>query len=132
MIAKIESMTIRQENPKADPKTKVIGEPQKESEKALLQMKETLNDHRHIRLSEIFKEKECLEARIGDFDIDYVLDEETQVNVMTERTWEAIGRPARDSLIRRNRVIKRKVGKPMWEACSDTYDCQWNFDRGRF
>jgi hypothetical protein len=57
-------------------------------------MKETLNDHRHVRLSEIFKQKECLEARIGDFDIDYVLDEETQVNIMTERTWKAIGRPA--------------------------------------
>jgi hypothetical protein len=56
-------------------------------------MKETLNDHRHVRLSEIFKEKECLEERIGDFDIDYVLDEETQVNIMTKRTWEAIGRP---------------------------------------
>jgi hypothetical protein len=69
-------------------------ESQKESEKVLLQMKETLNDHRHIILSEIFKEKECIEARIGDFDIDCVLDEETQVNIMTERTWEAIGRPA--------------------------------------
>jgi hypothetical protein len=57
-------------------------------------MKETLNDHRHVRLSEIFKHKECLEARIGDFDIECVLDEETQVNIMTERTWEAIGRPA--------------------------------------
>jgi hypothetical protein len=57
-------------------------------------MKETLNDHRHIRLSDIFKEKECLEARIGDFDIDCVLDEETQVNVMTEITWEAAGRLA--------------------------------------
>jgi hypothetical protein len=57
-------------------------------------MKETLNDHRHVRLSKIFKEKECLEARIGDFDIDCVLYEETQVNIMTERTWEAIGRPA--------------------------------------
>jgi hypothetical protein len=94
MIAKLESMNIRQENPKADPETKAIAEPQKESEKVLLQMKETLNDHRHVRLSEIFKDKECLEARIGDFDIDCVLDEETQVNIMTERTWEAIGRPA--------------------------------------
>jgi hypothetical protein len=56
-------------------------------------MKETLDDHRHVRLSEIFKDKECLEVRIGDFDIDYVLDEETQVNIMTKRTWEAIGRP---------------------------------------
>jgi hypothetical protein len=57
-------------------------------------MKETLNDHRHVRLSEIFKEKECIEVRIGDFDIDCVLDKETQMNIMTERTWEAIGRPA--------------------------------------
>src|ERR1700678_4474089 len=27
---------------------------------------------------------------IGDFDIDCVLDEETQVNIMTERTWELL------------------------------------------
>jgi hypothetical protein len=94
MIAKLEIMNIRQENPKADPETKAIVEPQKESEKVLLQMKETLNDHRHFRLSKIFKEKECIEARIGDFDIDCVLDKETQVNIMTERTWKAIGRPA--------------------------------------
>jgi hypothetical protein len=92
MIAKLERMNLSQENPKADPET--ITESQKESEKVLLQMKETLNDHRHVRLPEIFKEKECLEARIGDFDIDCVLDEETQVNIMTERTWEAIGKPA--------------------------------------
>jgi hypothetical protein len=91
MIAKLEGMNLNQENPKADPE---MAESQKESEKVLLQMKETLNDHRHISLSGIFKEKECIEARIGDFDIDCVLDEETQVNIMTERTWEAIGKPA--------------------------------------
>jgi hypothetical protein len=91
MIAKLERMHLNQENPKADLE---IAEPQKESEKVLLQMKETLNDHRHVRLSEIFKENECLEARIGDFDIECVLDEETQVNIMIEKTWEAIGRPA--------------------------------------
>jgi hypothetical protein len=56
-------------------------------------MKDTLNDHRHVRLSEIFKEKEQVEARIGDFDIDCILDEETQVNIMPERTWAAIGNP---------------------------------------
>jgi hypothetical protein len=92
MIAKVEGMNLNQENPNSAPEA--IAEPQKESEKILLQMRETLNDHRHIRLSEIFKDKECLEARIGDFDIDCVLDEDTQVNVMAERTWEAIGRPA--------------------------------------
>ena len=69
-------------------------EPHKELEKLFLQMKETLNDHRHIILSEIFKEKECIEERIGDFDIDYVLDEETHLNIMTERTWELLGEPA--------------------------------------
>jgi hypothetical protein len=41
----------------------------------------------------MFKEKECIKARIGDFDIDSVLDEETPVNIMPKRTWEAIGRP---------------------------------------
>ena len=69
-------------------------------------MRETMNDHRHVRLSEVFKEKECIEARIGDFDIDSILDEETQVNIMPERTWEAIGKPV------------------MWKAFSDTYDSQ--------
>jgi hypothetical protein len=47
-------------------------------------MKYTLNDHRHVRLSEIFKEKEQVKERIGDFDIDYILDEETQVNIIPE------------------------------------------------
>jgi hypothetical protein len=53
-----------------------------------------LSDHRHVSLSEICKEKSCIQARIGDFDIDCVLDEETQVNIMTERTWEVLGNPA--------------------------------------
>jgi hypothetical protein len=69
-------------------------EPQKESEKISLQIKETMNDHRHVSLSEIFKEKECLEARIGEFDIDCVLNEETQVNIMTKRTWELLAKHA--------------------------------------
>ena len=93
MIAKVERMNMRQENPEEDQETKTMEEPQKESEKVLLQMKATLNDHRNINLSEIFKEKECIETRIGDFDIDCVLDEETQVNIMTERTWEILGKP---------------------------------------
>jgi hypothetical protein len=56
-------------------------------------MKETLDDHQNINLSDIFKEKECIEARIGDFDIDCVLDEEKWMNIMTERTWETLGKP---------------------------------------
>jgi hypothetical protein len=90
MIAKLERMNLNEENPKAYPE---IVEPQKESENVFLHMKDTLNDHQHVNLSTIFKEKECIEARKGDFDIDYVLDEETQVNIMPERTWEAIGKP---------------------------------------
>jgi hypothetical protein len=53
-----------------------------------------LNDHKDINLQEILKEKECIETIIGDFDIVYVLDEETQVNIMPEITWEILGKPA--------------------------------------
>jgi hypothetical protein len=57
-------------------------------------MKETLNDHKDISLSEILKEKECIETRIGDFNIDCVLDAKTQVKIMTEGTWEISRKPA--------------------------------------
>jgi hypothetical protein len=90
MIAKLEKMNLHEKNPKENPE---IAEPQKESKKMLLQMKDSLNDHQHVILAEILKEKECIEIRIRDFDIDCVLYEETQVNVMIEKTWEAIGRP---------------------------------------
>jgi hypothetical protein len=53
MIAKMEGMNLNKEKPKAYLE---IVEPQKESENVLLQINETLNDHRHVRLSEIFKE----------------------------------------------------------------------------
>jgi hypothetical protein len=72
-------------------------------------MKEILNDHRHVRLSEIFKEKECIEERIGDFDIDCVMDEETSVNIMTEKTWEAIGRPVMIPSLRGVGLFRRKL-----------------------
>jgi hypothetical protein len=42
MIVRLEKMNLHEENLKADPQ---IAETQKESEKMLLQMKETLNDH---------------------------------------------------------------------------------------
>jgi hypothetical protein len=45
-------------------------------------MKEIVNDHRDINLLDILKEKECIETRIGYFDIDCVLDAETHVNIM--------------------------------------------------
>jgi hypothetical protein len=74
MIAKMEEINLNKENPKED---LGMAKPQKESEKVFLQMKETLNVHRHVSLSEIFKEKECNEVRIGDFNIDCIMDEET-------------------------------------------------------
>jgi hypothetical protein len=58
MIAKLERMNMEQENPEKGQETKIMTEPQKESEAILLQMKETLNDHKDINLSEILKEKE--------------------------------------------------------------------------
>ena len=57
-------------------------ENEKESEIILLQIKETLNDHRDVSLTEILKENQCIETIIGDFDIECVLDEEKQVNIM--------------------------------------------------
>jgi hypothetical protein len=33
-------------------------------------------------------------VRIGDFDIDCTLDEETPINIMTKITWETLGSPA--------------------------------------
>jgi hypothetical protein len=83
MIAKVEKMKMRQEDHEEGQETKNMLKDQKESEAILLQMKETLNDHRDISLSDILKEKECIETRIGDFDIDCVLDAKTQVNIMT-------------------------------------------------
>jgi hypothetical protein len=76
MIAKLEKINMIQENHEKGQETKIMAKPQKESETLLSEIKETLNDHRNINLSKIFKDKECIEARIGDFDIDYVLDEE--------------------------------------------------------
>jgi hypothetical protein len=57
-------------------------------------MKETLDEHKDANLSDIFKEKEKIEVRIGDFNIDYALDEGTQMKIMTKSTWETLGRPA--------------------------------------
>jgi hypothetical protein len=86
MIAKVQNMNMRQENYEEGQETKDMLEKQKESETLLLQLKETLNDHKGINLLDILKEKSCIETRIGDFNIDYVLDEETHVNIIPEIT----------------------------------------------
>jgi hypothetical protein len=59
----------------------------------LLQLKETMNDHKDASLPEILKVKQRISARIEDFDIDCVLDEETQVNIMTKETLKIFGKP---------------------------------------
>jgi hypothetical protein len=75
----------------------------------LLQLKETLNDHRDINLPKILKEKQCIEIRIGDFDIYCALDEETQVNIMPESTWEVLGKPAMVPSLGRIGLFKGKM-----------------------
>jgi hypothetical protein len=49
--------------------------------------------HKDNSLPEILKVKQYISTRIEDFDIDCVLDEETQVNIMTEGTWKILGEP---------------------------------------
>jgi hypothetical protein len=93
MIAKVEKMNMRQENYEEGQGTMDMLENQKASETMLVQLKEVMNDHKDINLPEIVKEKQCIETRIGDFDIDCVLDEETHVNIMPESTWEILGNP---------------------------------------
>jgi hypothetical protein len=94
MIDRLEKMNIEQEKPKGYQETQIIEEPHKESKIMLLKMKDTLNDHRDINLLEIFKKKEQVEVRIGEFDIDCTLDDETLIRIMTESTWETLGRPS--------------------------------------
>jgi hypothetical protein len=58
----------------------------------LLQLKETMDVHKDVSFPEILKAKQLISARIKDFNIDcIVLDEETQVNIMIEETWEVMG-----------------------------------------
>jgi hypothetical protein len=94
MIARLEKLNMEQANSEGNQETKIIEEPHEESEIMLLKIKETLDEHKDASLSEIFKEKEKIEVRIGDFDIAYALDEGTQMNIMKESTWETLGKLA--------------------------------------
>jgi hypothetical protein len=98
MIAKVEGMNIRQENYEESQETKgMLGiHKEKESKKfhtMLLQLKEMMDVHKYVSLPEILKVKQHINTRIKDFKIDCVLDEETQVNIMTKETWEIFGKP---------------------------------------
>jgi hypothetical protein len=105
MIAKVEKMNMRQENHEEGQETKNMLEHQKESETILLHMKETLNDHRDINLPEILKEKQCIETRIGDFDIDCVLDAGNTGEYHDIKYLGNFGKACYDSFIRRNRIV---------------------------
>jgi hypothetical protein len=83
MIARLEKLNMEQENFEGDQETKIMEKPQKESESMLLKIKETLDDNKDVSLSDIFKEKEKIKVRIGDFDIDCALDEGTPMDIMT-------------------------------------------------
>jgi hypothetical protein len=92
-------MNIRQKNYEKSQETKGIleGHKKKRSEEVqtmLLQLEETMDAHKDVSLLESLKAKQHISARIEDFDIDcIVLDEETQVNIMTEETWKILGKP---------------------------------------
>jgi hypothetical protein len=42
-----------------------------------------MNDHKDVSVPDMLKVKQHISARIGDFDIDCLLDEETQMYIMT-------------------------------------------------
>jgi hypothetical protein len=109
MIARLEKLNMEQANSKGDQETKILEEHQKESEIMLLKIKETLDDHKDASLSKIFKEHEKIEVRIGDFNIDYSLDEGTLMNIMIERTWETLGRPDLVPSLGTIRLFKGKI-----------------------
>jgi hypothetical protein len=75
----------------------------------LSRLKEMMNDHKYVNLLEILKVKKCISARIEDFDIDCVLDEETQVNIMTKETWEILGKPTMVPSFARIGLFKGKM-----------------------
>jgi hypothetical protein len=45
------------------------------------------------------------------------------VNIMIERTWELLGKPAMIPSLGGIGLFRGKLVKPMWEARSDTYEC---------
>jgi hypothetical protein len=68
-----------------------------------------MDDHKDVSLLEILKVKQHISAIIGDFDIDCVLDEETQVNIMIEDTWETLGNPTLVPSLGRIGLFKEKM-----------------------
>jgi hypothetical protein len=65
--------------------------------------------HKDVSLLEILKLKQCISTRIEDFYIDCVLDEETQVNIMTADTWDFFGNPTMVPSLGRIGLFKGKM-----------------------
>jgi hypothetical protein len=65
-----------------------------------------MDDHKDISLPEILKEKQCIVTRIEDFDIYCLLDEETHVNIMLEKSWEILGKPTMAPSLGRIALVK--------------------------
>jgi hypothetical protein len=82
---------------------------EKESEKSQTMLKEEMNDHKDDSLSEILKEKQHIVTRIEYFNIDCILYEETHVNIMPERTWKILGKPAMIPSLGRIGLFKGKM-----------------------
>jgi len=108
-------MNIRPKNYEEIQETKGMLESHKEKrleevQTMLLQLVEMMDVHKDVSLLEILKEKQCISERIKDFDIDcIVLDEETQVNIMTKETWEVLGKPTVVSSLVRIVFFKGKM-----------------------
>jgi hypothetical protein len=114
IIVKVERMNMRQENYEESQETKGILESHKEKrseevQTTLLQLKEMMNIHKNVSLLENLIAKQHISARIEDFDIDCVLDEETQVNIMTEETWKILGKPTVVPSLGRISLFKGKM-----------------------
>jgi hypothetical protein len=75
----------------------------------LEQLKEMMDDHEDVILPEILKEKQHIDTRIRDFNIKCILDEETQVNITTESTWEILENPTIVSSLGTIGLLKGKM-----------------------
>jgi hypothetical protein len=114
MIAKVLRMNMRHENYEGSQETKGMLESHKEKElekvqTTLVQLKEMMDVHKDVSLPEILKVKQCISARIEYFNIDCVLDEETQVNIMTKETWKILGKPTMIPSLGRIGLFKGKM-----------------------
>jgi hypothetical protein len=108
MIAKVERMNMRQENYEGSEETKGMLESHKEKEPeevqtTLIQLKEMIDVHKDVSLLEILKVKQCISERIEDFDIDRVLDEDTQY--YDRRNLENFGKAYCETFVRKDRLV---------------------------